>query len=142
VRQRKPAGIAALHNERKTCRAQVLEQVKKCALAVGHVPSSHELREFGLSASRLYRRFGSVKNAVDLAGLSHFKDVRTHTYSDQQLLKSLLTFKSLHDRLPSRSDWKRGLIGINPSTFNRRFGTTSASKIIKMHSRAVGGAKK
>ena len=117
---------AEYQNARRICPAQLLERIKKCAAAVGRTPSARELREHRISDKTIVHRFGSLKNAVALAGLiprQSNADKRAH-YSKEFLAALIRNFIKAHGRVPSASDCIRGLLPSIP-TFISRFGSWS-----------------
>jgi hypothetical protein len=60
---------AEYDNERSRCKAQSLFKIQILAAHTKHTPTSAELAEIGLGSTMLVTRFGSVANAMRLAGL-------------------------------------------------------------------------
>lgn len=112
--------IAEYNNLHKLCAKQVLDKIKAAAEAFGRAPKVRELTEYGVPTSAVRFHFGTHAEALRLAGLNG-RIGNGQTYSDQQLLEMLRNVVLMKNRLPTRSDARRGLIA-HQSTYVRRFG--------------------
>ena len=115
---------AELRNERRTCPAQLLADIRKLASKLGHTPSQTELSQAKMSgrSACLALNVKTIGAVVSLAGLvpngsSHF------LYTPEVLIEILRDFYVSHGRLPrQRTDHNRGLLPSCP-TFRRAFGS-------------------
>jgi len=128
--QRKRGGTKPVwmekRNERGGCAAQLLERIKQLASKVGHTPSTVEMRKAGIhpfSACLVLnvKNIGAVTSLADLFP-NKLCPGKGHRYSNTVLTEMLRDFYVSHERLPRRTDHRRGLLP-NDKTFCRRFGS-------------------
>lgn len=124
--RRKPRqhGNASIERQNKLglCADQLLEKLTACANSVGHTPTHVELKEYKLSRRALETRFGSVREALRIAGFMPRPQGRNVlTYNRESLLAMVYKFKQLQGRWPTYSDCRRGLLP-NRKTFYDHFG--------------------
>lgn len=121
-------------NKRGTCPDQLLDQILKVAKKLGKTPSKHEfIGETGTQryVHLIYITFGSWSKAVEMAGLAPRKIVpKGNTigrYDDETLYEYLRIFTQENNRVPTFTDFRRGLL---PSyeTYTRRFGTIQRAR--------------
>lgn len=120
----KKLGIPAYENLHKLCAKQLVEKIKSVAISMEKTPTTRELEEHGVSRSAVMFHFGSHAKAMEAAGMEDGIVARAARYSPEQLLEFLRNVVVMKNRLPSRSDTRRGLIP-NQSTYTRRFGSWS-----------------
>lgn len=115
-------------NKRGTCPDQLLDKINKVAQKLGHTPSKHEfIGECGSQryTHLIYTTFGSWSKAVELAGLSPHEPKKggntVGKYDQDTLLEYLRIFAQENNRVPTATDFRRGLL---PSyeTYISRFG--------------------
>jgi predicted transcriptional regulator len=124
IRAGKKLGIPAYENLHRLCAKQLVEKIKTVQLSMQKTPTTRELEEHGVSRSAVMFHFGSHAKALYAAGMEDGVVARAPRYTDEQLLEFLRNVVLMKNRLPTRSDNRRGLI---PSqyTYNRRFGSWS-----------------
>ena len=115
-------------NKRGTCPDQLLEKIREVAKTLGHTPSKLEFIQT-LGTQRyihlIYKTFGSWEGAVDLAGFMPKQRGRggyTFTYDNEQLLEYLRNFVVVHKKIPTWTDFNRGLLP-SYTIYTRRFGS-------------------
>jgi hypothetical protein len=120
----KKLGVPAYENLHRLCAKQLVEKIKTVQLSMQKTPTTRELEEHGVSRSAVMFHFGSHAKAMYAAGMEDGIVARAPRYSDGQLLEFLRNIVLMKNRLPTRSDYRRGLI---PSqfTYSRRFGSWS-----------------
>lgn len=116
-------------NKRGTCPDQLLEKIKEVAERIGHTPSKHEF--IGETHTQryvhlIYKTFGSWSNALKMTELSprevkQLKGLKKPRYSNKELLEYLTIFAQENHKIPTHTDFRRGLL---PSygVYTRRFG--------------------
>lgn len=118
-------------NERGSCPDQIADQIQKCAKALGHTPSKGEFLDWSGSQRYIHlarSTFGGWHKAIAYAGLkpkakyAHTKGKKMHLRSDDELLELLSLFHQETGRVPSHTDFKRGLLP-SQEIYIRRFGT-------------------
>lgn len=113
-------------NQKGTCYDQVLDKIISHADKLGRTPTKEEfLQVAGVSEKTVIARYGSWNKALKIAGLKINK--AANRMSKEYLAEAFDNFVSNHDRLPTKSDYLRGLIpdrlaygrqfGIEPSYF-------------------------
>lgn len=106
-------GYSPRHKERERVWTDdmIIDGLKKCAMEYGHIPLTREINDYpGLpSTITIMSRFGSVKNALALAGMKRYprwnKDTILEAFKQFYLEKGffpLCTQIDLCDYLPSR----------------------------------------
>ena len=115
-------------NLKGTCPDQLLEKIKEVALELGHIPSKHEF--IGACESQryvhlIYKTFGSWKNALYILNMQPREsrgNIHKHLhYSDDELLEYLTIFAQENNKIPTATDFRRGLLP-SYSIYTRRFG--------------------
>jgi hypothetical protein len=124
VRSGKKLGIPAYENLHRLCAKQLVEKIKTVQISMEKTPTTRELEEHGVSRSAVMFHFGSHDKALKAAGMEDGIIARAPRYTDEQLLEFLRNVVLMKNRLPSRSDYRRGLIP-NQDTYRRRFGSWS-----------------
>lgn len=120
-------------NNQATCPAQLIDRLKKLAVAVGRTPTVDECKFF----PTLLKVFGTWKEALERAGLTHRKNGQNVHYSahakfeytEEVMLKMLRDFKEKMDREASHSDLTRHLLP-SASKFAKVFGSWKKAKEI------------
>lgn len=109
------------------CHSQLLGRLQELALRLGRKSlRMQDCQRAGLHYATLIRRFGSVERAFELAGLNRVENVRGGgriLYSTEYLEQCLRCFAQRYKRVPSLSDFRRGLVGPSTTPFERCFGT-------------------
>lgn len=120
-------------NARGRCQAQLLYRLHVLGLSLGRTPTATEIDEAGISSKSVALTFGNLPNAMLLAGLAGRRRFE-RKYADEELLILIIDFHHRHQRWPSGSDCRRGLL---PSmhTYRRRFGTWSKAIRLAMATR-------
>ena len=116
-------------NFSKSCPPQALLKLKMLAEQIGRTPTVKEMREYGISVRGLKWTFGNLENVMKVVGLIHRrKGSKAQLIHDKNSLIALLkNFVSVHGRLPSYSDLKRGMLP-SSGVFNRVFGSWGNAK--------------
>ncbi len=102
-------------NRAGTCPAQLIDRLRK-----DYRKKGIRLQEKKIPYKEaLLRTYGSLKNALKIAGLSHFRTTgktikaqlkNPFAFKPRQLIRLLRDFVNIHDRHPSPSDFRRGLL--------------------------------
>lgn len=116
-------------NEVGLCPDQVLEKIRELADKLGRTPSELEFtRHYD------YKYLGSIKfqhgsylKAVAKLGLKSAKELKEPDNED--LLQDLVDFQEKFKRIPTRSDFNRGLVGRPYAMYWRRFGSINNARI-------------
>lgn len=119
-------GVAVLKMEKRnvnrSCKAQLLQRLRELGLGLGRTPTRPEMRRAGIGPQSMEHAFSlPLKEIMPLAGLL---PQRPRARYNKVLLAELMTdFWVKFQRLPSQSDYRRGLL---PSlkTYRRHFGST------------------
>lgn len=123
-------------NSRGQCRAQILKKLKSLADLLGRIPTRYEMREYGISVGSARFIFGSVKKALEIAGLaSRQRNRGMRKYSDAQLIELLRNFIRLHGRNPRTSDFNRGFLPPY-SQYRNHFGSIKRAIVKSRHRKA------
>ena len=112
-------------NAQGHCKAQLMQKIRDVSKVLKRTPSRSELDEYGVPTSSLVHHFGSLTEAVKLAGLVPNGNIgqKNHKkYSEEYLLRNIRLFAANHGRLPTASDYRRGIMGASRSAYNYRFG--------------------
>jgi hypothetical protein len=131
-RRPKTLASAERRNGVMHCKAQLMEKLRNAAIALKRTPSCSEMKEFGIPQGSLEHHYGCLANAMKLAGLvpnGNIGQKNKHKYSEEYLLRSIRLFKANNARMPSATDFNRGLLGASRSGYLYRFG--SIKKAIK-----------
>lgn len=120
-------------NKRGTCPDQLLAKITEVAQKLGKTPSLVEfIEETGGQRYKhlIFATFGSWKEAVKMAKLPLLTQRRSRgfkkRYSDDELLEYIRIFAQEHQRIPTATDCKRGLLPYYESY--RRFGGMPAAR--------------
>lgn len=110
-------------NERGSCPDQLLDKVLEVAKKLGHTPSLAEfIDQTGGQRYKhlIFATFGSWKRALELLGMTpqpggkRKKPINRiegrFEYTEDELLEHLKIFVEIHNRIPTHTDCKRGLI--------------------------------
>lgn len=100
---------AERYNLNNQCALQLLDRIRKIAEAVGRTPAQSDLIESGLSLNVIYNRFGSLPNAMKLAGLMP-RELHAVKFTRESLLALFVNAYRQLGRCPSCSDARRGLL--------------------------------
>lgn len=123
-------------NKRGSCPDQIAAQIQACAKTLGHTPSKGDFLEWSGSQRYLHlarSSFGSWHKAIKYAGLkpkaeyAHTKGKKMHLRSDDELLELLSLFHQETGRVPSHTDFKRGLLP-SQEIYIRRFGSIPGAR--------------
>lgn len=125
-----PKRSGEFYNIKKLCPAQLMDDIKKISLAVGHTPTRSELRENNLHHKTILHRLNcksmtEVMQLLDLAPNEASKNLQK--YTKIQLHQLLRNFIMQYDRKPTEGDAKRGLIPSN--YFYRKYFGVAASRV-------------
>lgn len=131
---RQPKIALETKNKRGTCPDQLLDKIKQVALKLGHTPSKKEFTEV-CGTQRfthlIYQVYGSWSKAVEMCGLKLKERKRSPgdptKYSDEELLEYLAIFAQENNKIPTHTDFNRGLL---PSYDNyiRRWGSIEKAR--------------
>ncbi len=124
-----PTNTRQKQNRTGNCPMQLLNRIKQEAEKVGRTPTALEL-ESVVSKKTIKTIFGSMSNAVRLAGLSpraRGAGITYKTYTKEEILQIMVNFKEVYKRDPLMSDSKRGLIP-GWGTFVKHFGSFNNAK--------------
>lgn len=118
-------------NKRGTCPDQLLDKIREVQKKLGKTPTKKEFinhfdtqRYFHL----IMKTYGSWKNALHILGLEPpapfkmVKGTRARIYSDDEILDSLRIYAQENNRIPTESDYRRGMIPVSSEVLKRRFG--------------------
>ena len=121
---------AETKNKRGTCPAQLLDKIKEVAEKIGHTPSKFEFigeTETQRYVHLIYKTFGSWTNALRMIGMQPkkpkiHKNGNYRRYTRDELLEYLVIFAQEFNKIPTHTDFRRGLL---PSyeTYTRRWGS-------------------
>lgn len=120
-------------NKRGTCPEQILDKIKKVADKLGHTPTKKEfITECGGQryTHLIYQVYGSWTNALKLVDMKpEYKKNRGggKIYDDEFLLESLVIFAQENNKIPTFTDFNRGLL---PSydAYIRRWGSIETAR--------------
>lgn len=126
-------------NKKGTCPQQILAKIQECADAIGKTPSKNEFIKYCNSqryVHLIYKVFGSWTNALDIAGLRKNQINTPHkrfgkhrySYTDEELLDYLREYTVREKRIPTTTDFRRGLLP-SMKTYVRRFGSVPDARI-------------
>lgn len=121
-------------NKRGTCPDQLLDKIKEVARKLGKTPTSKEfIRECGTQRYKhlIFKTFGSWNKAIEMIGLNQ-EPARNALgkrpkWSDEELIEYLIDFTATNKKLPTQSDFDRGLLP-DYQTYIRRFGGISKAR--------------
>lgn len=116
-------------NKRGTCPDQLLAKIKECAVATKKSPSKHEFVTW-CGTQRyihlIYKTFGSWEKAKLMLNLpkritesNGSKTIKR--YSDEELIEYLQMFYKETNKIPTQTDFRRGLLP-NSALYVKRFG--------------------
>lgn len=121
-------------NKRGTCPDQLLDKIREVAKKLGHTPSRFEfIGETGTQRySHLIRKvYGSWTNALKTLDMSPkqvvYKGVKHKHYSDDELLEYLSIFHQETGKIPTHTDFSRGLLPAY-KIYSRRFKTIANAR--------------
>jgi hypothetical protein len=128
--KRKEGGMSLQkRNEIGKCPDQVLEKIRELADKLGRAPSYEEFRDH-----YKYEYLGSIKfqhgsfsAAVHKLGLKTAAEIKSP--DSDLLLQRLIDFHDEHGRIPTKSDFERGLVGYPRSMYWRRFGSLNNARV-------------
>jgi hypothetical protein len=122
-------------NKRGTCPDQLLEKIKEVAIDIGKTPSKIEFI-WATGTQRyvhlIYKTFGSWGNAIKMAKLSPLEKKKggyVRKYTNEELLEYLLIFTQENGKVPTFTDFKRGLLP-SYSVYTTRFGSIEKARRI------------
>lgn len=121
-------------NVRGTCPEQIKAKLIECYKAIGHTPSKGEFIDFCGTQRYIhlaYTTFGSWKKAVASAKLSPKKVKQgggRRNYTPDELLEALSVLYQETGRIPTESDYRRGLIP-SPDAYRKRWGTMANARL-------------
>ena len=116
-------------NKRGTCPTQLLEKIREVSKKIGHIPSKFEFiceTETQRYIHLIYKVFGSWSKALKILGMTPRLSVnggnRVGRYNDDELLELLVIFTQENNKIPTYTDFRRGLL---PSykVYQGHFGT-------------------
>lgn len=116
-------------NEIGKCPDQVLEKIRELADILGRAPSYAEFRDhynYEYLGSIAFQH-GSFTEAVHKLGLKTARDLRQP--DNEELLQELRDFNDKYGRVPTKTDFERGLVGHPRSMYWRRFGTLNNARV-------------
>jgi len=114
-------------NKRGTCPDQLLDKIKKVSNQLGHTPSKREfiqVCETQRYMHLIYKTFGSWPNALKMAKLNPKPKTENgghRKYSDEELLEYLRIFTQEFNKVPTYTDFRRGLLP-DYAIYTRRWG--------------------
>lgn len=111
-------------NKRGTCPDQLIDQIVKCAKAMGRTPTKPEFIEWAGTqryVHLIYKTFGSWREAIRLSGLKEHIPVSFNGFDDEQLLDLLRSYYKQYGIPPTTSDFSRGLLP-SVDTYRTHFG--------------------
>jgi len=122
-------------NKRGTCPDQLLDKIKEVAEKIGRTPSKHEfIGETGTQRyiHLIYKVYGSWTNALKILGMSpkqngNKKNQKIKRYSNDELLEYLNIFWQENNKIPTATDFKRGLLPTY-EVYLRRFGSITRAR--------------
>lgn len=133
-------------NLRGTCPAQVLFRIQQIASILGRTPTVADLRNHGLSETSvtIVLNLDSIKEAISLAGLDPIiKGGNGKAYTPKIIIELLRDFYVKHERTPSASDFRRGILP-SQAVLRRHFGSSAEAYIaagIPVSGCALGAAR-
>jgi hypothetical protein len=117
-------GKAENRNAAGTCREQTLQKVSALAKDLGRTPTVTELAAAGVAQSDLIYHFGSVTQAMKLAGLlPNASGGQVRLPSEEFLIQQLRVFYYNNRRLPRTTDMNRGFFAFSAWPYYRLFGS-------------------
>jgi len=120
-------------NKRGTCPDQLLEKIKEATRYFKRTPSSKEFVEYcGTQRYKylIFKVFGSWNNALHMLNMEPKKRDergRDRFYTDEELLEYLANFAREHKKIPTATDFKRGVLP-NFDTYTRHFGNIEEAR--------------
>lgn len=119
-------------NKRGSCPTQLLQKIKDVSEKIGRTPSKNEFID-NTGGQRyvhlIYKIYGSWEKAVKLAGLMPKERIKNgyKKYSDDELLEYLKLFAIENNKIPTYTDFARGLLPTY-ETYIRRFGSIEKAR--------------
>lgn len=116
-------------NKLGLCPDQVLEKIREYADELGHAPSYDEFRAHykGKYYHSIIFQHGSYSAAVKKLGLKTAQELKSP--DNETLLQSLRDFHERFARIPTKSDFERGLVGYPRQAYWRRWGSLNNARI-------------
>ena len=112
-------------NKHGSCQAQLLQRLKSLTTNLGHSPGVKELNSAGIRPSTLCAAF-NVYTIADVYSLLRMEPRREYSarkqYSPVMLVELLRDFYGKHHRIPTVSDFYRGIIP-HAEIYRRTFGS-------------------
>lgn len=120
-------------NKRGTCPDQLLAKIIEVSESVGHTPSKAEfISECGTQRyiHLIYKVFGSWKEALEILGMEQKPHGKGgyRRYEDDELLEYLRQFAEANHKVPTHTDFKRGLLP-GYKVYTRRFGSIEEARV-------------
>lgn len=121
-------------NVRGSCPDQIKAKIVECYTSLGHTPSKGEFLDYCGTQRYIhlaYATFGSWSKAVAAAKLSPKIAKRSgglRNYSNDELLEALTVLYQETGRIPTESDYRRGLIP-SPEVYRRRWGSMAKARL-------------
>lgn len=114
-------------NKRGTCPEQLLEKIREAKEKLGHTPSKHDFIRYCGSqryVHLIYKIHGSWKKAIEMCGykISDKKGGSPKRYEDKELLEYLKIFYIENNKIPTITDFRKGLLP-DYETYRKRFGS-------------------
>lgn len=134
-RREQPRESLEAKNRKGTCPDQLLAKIKECAEAIGHTPTQKEFIDFNQSQRFLHlvnKTFGSWKNAIKMAKLAErpqFGGKPRQRYTNEELLEYLNIFWQENQKVPTETDFRRGLLP-DSNVYKRRFGSVPKARTL------------
>lgn len=121
-------------NKRGTCPDQLLDKIKEIAERIGKTPSKAEfILETGTQryVHLIYKTYGSWSKAIEMLGMEVRKAKSNprskKRYSNEELLEYLAIYAQENNKVPTHTDFKRGLLP-DYSVYTRRFGSIEEAR--------------
>lgn len=122
-------------NKKGTCPEQVLDKIREAHDKLGATPSKKEFIDYCGSqryVHLIYKLFGSWTKAVELAGLKP-KQYTPHKkggkkYSDQELLDLLVVHTLQEKKIPTATDFRRGVLP-SYALYTNRWGSIENARV-------------
>jgi Homing endonuclease associated repeat/ROS/MUCR transcriptional regulator protein len=116
-------------NKLGLCPDQVLEKIREYADELGHAPSYDEFKAHykGKYYHSIIFQHGSYSAAVKKLGLKTAQELKSP--DNETLLQSLRDFHDRFARVPTKSDFERGLVGYPRQMYWRRWGSLNNARI-------------
>lgn len=124
------------HNKRASCPDQIIAKLQEVAKKLGHTPTKIEFIDACGSQRYVhlaYSTFGSYTKACEKAGLTPNSNIGKggnlsgRRYSNDELLDHLTIFWRETGKIPTETDFRRGLLPA-ADMYRRRFGSVPAAR--------------